>query len=57
MVIIQFLCQVCFIRKSTQYNFRNHLKLIVADFTNVIHSQRSFRYYGAHMWNDVPAEI
>jgi hypothetical protein len=43
--------------KRVQYDFRDNFKLTVPHFNNVTHGQRSFRYYGAHVWNDVPAEI
>ena len=43
--------------KRIQNDVRDNLKLIVPHFKNVTHGQRSFRYYGAHVWNDVPAEI
>lgn len=46
-----------FLRKHNQYDFRDNFKLILPHFNNVTHGQRSFRYYGAHVWNDVPAEI
>ena len=43
--------------KHVPYNFRDNQILTLSNFKNITYGERSFKYYGAHVWNHIPVEI
>ena len=43
--------------KHVPYNFRDNQILTLPNFKNITYGKRSFKYYGAHVWNHIPVEI
>jgi hypothetical protein len=45
----------CFSHKKTNYDFRDNFKAILPIFNTKTYGKKCFMYYGAHLWNHVPA--
>jgi hypothetical protein len=43
--------------KHVPYNFRDNSILTLPQINNVRYGKRSFKYFGAHVWNKIPVEI
>ena len=43
--------------KNVPYNFRDNTILTIPNFKSISYSKRSFKYYGAHVWNHIPVKI
>ena len=43
--------------KNTKYDFRDQLCLTLPTFNGIFYGKRSFRYYGAHLWNTLPVHV
>ena len=51
-----FMSSTCNI-KNVPYNFRDNKILTLPNFKGISYGKKSFKYYGAHVWNHIPAEI
>ncbi len=45
-----------FTEKEVSYDFRNK-PLVLPDFSSIRYGKQSFKYYGAHLWNNRPANF
>ena len=52
-----FFMSSTFSSKPVPYNFRGNKILTLPNFKNITYGKRSFKYYGAHVWNHIPVEI
>ena len=46
-----------FTEQTSSYNFRDQDKLVQPKFSTMKFGFRSFRYYGAKLWNALPANV
>jgi len=46
-----------FKKKDSKYSMRDNNKYILPRFNTVTYGKKSFRYFGAWLWNNIPADI
>ena len=42
---------------ESQYDFRDSEKMVLPEFNTQTYGYRSFRYYGAKLWNSIPVDV
>jgi hypothetical protein len=45
------------VKKATDYEFRDAMKLEVPKFHKIKYGKSTFSYYGPHIWNQLPANV
>ncbi len=46
-----------FTERVGEYNFRDQNAVLLPNFNSVKYGRKSFRCYGAHVWNNVPSHM
>ena len=46
-----------FNEREINYSIRNHDKFTLPNFDTITFGRKSFKYYGAKLWNNLPIEI
>ena len=55
--MFQYILKELFKRRESAYNIRDNDLFDIPRFKTVGYGKRSFRYYGAKLWSNIPKEI